>query len=99
MPYLTYALNEKGELVGVDCVPTGAKCNCFCPGCKERLLAKNKGVKRAHHFAHRGVECKSAYESMLHLLAKEKIRDAFLSAPEFWIKFNYTFASIFTINL
>lgn len=87
---LTYALNGTGQLVDVDDVPVGNKCGCFCPACKEPLIAKNQGIKRMHHFAHQsGTECDYAIESMLHLLAKEKIREAFLSKSKFWIEFEY----------
>ena len=87
---LTYALNEKGQLVGVNSVPAGNKCGCLCPACKEPLTAKNQGIKRTHHFAHQsGTECAYAVESMLHILAKEKIREAFLSKSGFWIDFEY----------
>lgn len=87
---LTYALDEKGQLVEVDNVPTGTKCGCSCPACKEPLIAKNQGTKRIHHFAHQsGTECEYAIESMLHILAKERIREAFLSKSEFWIEFDY----------
>ena len=87
---LTYALNATGQLVDVDKVPVGNKCGCFCPACKEPLIAKNQGRKRMHHFSHQsGTECDYAIESMLHLLAKERVREAFLSKPEFWIEFEY----------
>ncbi len=87
---LTYALNEIGQLVNVNNVPVGNKCGCFCPACKEPLIAKNQGIKRLHHFAHKsGTECGHAIESMLHILAKEKVREAFLSKSEFWIEFEH----------
>ena len=87
---LTYALDQTGQLVNVDDVPVGNRCGCFCPACKEPLIAKNQGTKRKHHFAHQsGTECEYAVESMLHILAKEKIREAFLSKSEFWIEFEY----------
>lgn len=87
---LKYAIDTTGKLIGVDDVPNGKKCGCFCPACKEPLMAKNQGNKRVHHFAHQsGTECAYAFESMLHLLAKEKIRDAFLLKNEFWIEFEY----------
>ena len=87
---LTYALDQTEQLVSVDNVPVGNKCGCFCPACNEPLIAKNQGTKRKHHFAHQsGTECEYAVESMLHILAKEKIREAFLSKPEFWIEFEY----------
>ena len=87
---LTYAIDKTGKLVGINDVPHGENCGCFCPACKAPLIAKNQGLKRMHHFAHcTGKECKYAFESMLHLLAKEKVREAFLSKSEFWIKFKY----------
>ncbi len=71
---LTYALNTKDELVDIDSVPNGNMCDCFCPYCKKPLNAKNGGQIREHHFAHQnGKECKGAYESALHLLAKDII--------------------------
>lgn len=70
--FLTYALNEKGALVHVDDVANGAKSACHCPHCNAPLHAKNGGELREHHFAHaHGKECEGAYESTLHLLAKE----------------------------
>lgn len=74
--FLTYALDLAGKLVHVDDVPTGNKCNCNCPHCNSPLYAKNKGQVRDHHFAHaHGHECEGAYESSLHLLAKEIIQE------------------------
>lgn len=76
--YLTYAPDSDGCLWDVDNVPNGNECGCFCPACREPLMAKNQGTQRMHHFAHQsGSECKFAYESMLHLLAKERIQEAF----------------------
>ena len=88
---LTYAISSEGKIVHVDEVPNGNKCECICPSCKEKLIAKNQGkTDRKHHFAHQsGMECDYAVESMLHLLAKEKIRKAFLERKEFWIEFEY----------
>lgn len=87
---LTYAIDTIGKLVNIEDVQVGNKCSCFCPACNEPLIAKNQGSKRMHHFAHQsGTECDYAYESMLHILAKEKIREAFISMSEFWIEFEY----------
>lgn len=73
--FLTYALDEGGALVHVDDVANGAKCACHCPHCEAPLYAKNAGQCREHHFAHaHGHECEGAYESQLHLLAKEVLQ-------------------------
>lgn len=88
--YLTYAIDRNGNLVHVDEVPNGNECGCKCPACNESLIAKNKGVYKRHHFAHRsGTECEFAYESMLHRLVKEKIIKAFLNKDKFLIEFEY----------
>lgn len=87
---LTYAIDSNGDLVRIDKVAKGLACNCYCPSCKEKLVAKNGGMKRNHHFAHAsGVDCEGAYETMLHKLAKLKIREAFYSKDKFNIKFEY----------
>lgn len=75
--FLTYALDESGALVHVNDVEKGLKCSCKCPHCDAPLYAKNAGLVREHHFAHaHGHECKGAYESQLHLLAKEVLQEA-----------------------
>ncbi len=75
--FLTFALDEGGALVHVDVVAKGMKCGCHCPHCGAPLYAKNAGQIREHHFAHaHGHECEGAYESSLHLLAKEVLQEA-----------------------
>ena len=87
---LTYAIANDGRIVNVDDVKTGQECCCICPACKEPMVAKNKGMVRVHHFAHQsGTECDLAYESMLHLLAKERVQNAFLNAERFYLDFEY----------
>ena len=74
--FLTYALNFDGNLVHIDSVANGIKCNCFCPHCKDKLCAKNGGEDREHHFAHvNKLDCEGAYETSLHLLAKEILQE------------------------
>lgn len=76
MALLTYALDESKTLVHVDNVPKGLKCRCLCPNCGAKLYAKNAGTIREHHFAHEhGAECEGAYESSMHLLAKEVLKE------------------------
>ena len=51
----------------------GLDCNCFCPECKHPLIAKNSSnnIKTAHFAHNSGKECEGAFETTLHLLAKE----------------------------
>lgn len=87
---LTYALDSSNKLKHIDAVENGMACGCVCPCCKEKLMAKNGGTKRMHHFAHAsGVDCEGAYETMLHLLAKERIQDAFMKNDTFNIEYAY----------
>jgi hypothetical protein len=70
---ITYALYQN-QLVHVDSVKNGKKCYCFCTACNQPLVAKNNGPKARyrHHFAHvSGIQCKEAYQTQLHYLAKE----------------------------
>lgn len=68
---LTWAIGPDGSPVHVDQVPNGISCNCTCPCCSERLLAKNGGNIYIHHFAHVSeIQCSGAVESALHMLAK-----------------------------
>ena len=76
MNKITYAINQNGELIYVDNVPNGSECHCVCPACHEKMVAKNNGKIRMHHFAHiSGTECVNGYETMKHLLAKEIITE------------------------
>ena len=69
--YLTYALKD-GELINIEEVDNGLDCGCVCPHCKTRLVARNKGIVKAHHFAHYNAEdCGKSYETSLHLLSKK----------------------------
>ena len=41
---------DTGEMVSVDEVERGLACNCKCPSCDGRLVARKADVN-AHHFA------------------------------------------------
>ena len=54
------------EVRHIDTVPSGLKCNCKCPKCGERLVAK-KGRIRQKHFSHpSGRNCTGNQETTLH---------------------------------
>ncbi|XZH79086.1 hypothetical protein ACSW8S_19645 (plasmid) [Clostridium perfringens] len=58
-------------LVHISEVEKGLDCGCSCPCCGSLLVAK-KGAKVSHHFTHYNRnECEGAYETILHMLAKE----------------------------
>lgn len=72
--FLTHALDSSNLPVHIDAVPTGSACQCHCPHCNAPLDAKNAGSIREHHFAHaHGHQCEGAYESQIHMLAKQVI--------------------------
>ena len=87
---LRYALQQSsGRMVFVDDVPTGKKCGCVCPECKQPLIARNskwgEAQKREHHFAHHGnLSCSGARMTALHLLAQQILeRDKTVMLPDY----------------
>lgn len=102
---LPYGLHVDGRMVSIVEVPSGLECQCRCPACGCRLVAK-KGGQIAHHFAHEvDPDCPTAYETMLHKLGKQMILDAggltipplvvqYLEferrvRPAFWVSFDH----------
>ena len=72
-----YGLSSQGipTHISTPGLARGLACNCTCPSCGENLIAK-LGQERAHHFAHAGQIaelCKYAYETELHIRAKNLI--------------------------
>ena len=66
---LPFAL-QNGKLVDILSVESGLACDCICPSCGQRLIAK-KGDFNQHHFAHHNnAECEGAVETALHIYAK-----------------------------
>ncbi|MBC8116162.1 MAG: hypothetical protein H7062_17385 [Candidatus Saccharimonas sp.] len=61
---------KNGQFVEVDEVERGLACGCICPGCGNRLEA-HKGEQRQYFQHDDGGECSHAYQTALHMLAKE----------------------------
>jgi len=75
---------KNGNLISIDEVDSGLKCDCFCPVCNSPLVAR-KGYERVHHFAHyNSSDCENYGESMLHLLAKKILEEnKYVIVPSF----------------
>lgn len=59
-----------------DIIPSenGLKCNCVCPNCREKLIAKTLGKKNKKCFSHIGnSNCVGSLETVMHKFAKEVI--------------------------
>ena len=75
MNKLYYGIKD-GKIVSIDDVCSGKSCGCTCPSCGEQLVAK-KGKINIHHFAHASQRnCEYGYESTLHLLAKDILKNS-----------------------
>lgn len=71
----SFALDKDNRIRSVDEVNRGLACECTCPQCGERVIAR-QGEIREWHFAHAsGADCEHAAESALHLAAKQLLID------------------------
>jgi hypothetical protein len=72
----------------------GAVCGCSCPGCWGALVS-NQGKKKRAYFSHLGTgDCPGGYESAVHLMAKQVIKDSlYLVVPEFTKVFRRTIST------
>lgn len=70
------ALDQNGQLITIENALRGLACNCICACCGEPVVAR-KGLIREHHFSHHSNKesCFINRESLLHLYAKEVIRN------------------------
>ena len=70
------ALDPYGHLITIENAMRGLACNCTCACCGEPVVAR-KGLIREHHFSHHSNKesCFIQRESLLHLYAKEVIRN------------------------
>jgi competence protein CoiA len=71
------ALDQKARLIDIGKASRGLACDCTCVSCGEPVIAR-KGLIREHHFAHYSSKlgCFIQRETLLHIYAKEVIRDA-----------------------
>lgn len=73
----SWAETAEGKMVHVDDVSRGIECNCYCPNCHERLLARH-GEINAHGFAHhsdqRSANLSNCYKVTMYKLAEHIIK-------------------------
>ncbi|MEZ6152349.1 MAG: hypothetical protein R3C09_19790 [Pirellulaceae bacterium] len=70
-----YGLRQ-GVIVTAEMVERGLACGCTCPDCGEQLIANHgSGVKQPYFSHESGSECTAAYETALHILAKEVLAE------------------------
>ena len=73
MALLKHGLDIDNEIVSINDVTSGLDCNCKCPSCGEKLVAKKGDIKQ-WHFAHNSNEsCEYAEQTAVHLIAKDII--------------------------
>lgn len=75
MPNVQLAWAIQGDQIKhVDEVENGIKCDCICPQCGDKLIARNMGQIKSSHFSHTSdTFCEGAAETALHLAAKDII--------------------------
>lgn len=66
---------KAGKLIHISEVENGLACDCICPECSAKFVAKNNPLNiTIPHFAHYNeTECKGGLESWIHSLAKDVI--------------------------
>lgn len=67
---IPFAIDSSGVIRSVREVPNGLACECRCPECNTRVIARNAGTKVMPHFAHESrAECWNALEAALWMMA------------------------------
>jgi len=95
MPKLIYGF-KNNKLHHIDSVSNGIDCDCLCPNCGDKLIAKQRKIYE-HHFAHESKECdiSIAQETSLHYMAKEILSDCkTIKLPKINVKDKYAFYTI-----
>ncbi len=71
---IPFGVGSDGHPKDVDEVQRGLACNCTCPACASKLVAR-QGEVRIHHFAHHSLnECRHALETSVYAMILELLR-------------------------
>ena len=73
---LPCGISKDGQVVYIEDAEKGLACECFCPGCKQSLVAK-KGPVKEYHFAHKSkdFDCEHGLQSALHYMLKDCVQE------------------------
>lgn len=72
----SFAMDKDGRIRSVEEVARGLSCECVCPTCGDKVIAR-QGEVREWHFAHvSGAECENAAEGALHRAAKQLLLES-----------------------
>ena len=87
----SFALDKDGRIRSVEEVARGLNCECVCPTCGDKVIAR-QGEVREWHFAHvSGAECENAAEGALHRAAKQLLlENGGMTIPEIRVKASVT---------
>ncbi|PSB85499.1 competence protein CoiA family protein [Photobacterium damselae] len=70
--HITRAINKHSkDIVCIEDVPSGLQDDIVCACCGVKLIANKGQIKRWHFSHYAGTDCEGAYETQLHLTAKE----------------------------
>ncbi|MEB3192181.1 MAG: competence protein CoiA family protein [Snowella sp.] len=83
MVKLMHGLTKDKILVSVknENIESGLRCQCFCPACGESLVAKKGKVINWHFARYSKIECEYAFETAIHYIAKDIIKEKGLCLP------------------
>ena len=97
-PVMTYALRDN-SLVHISEVESGLKCDCYCPACGSKLVARKGNIKVAHFAHHTKEECAHGYETSLHIAAKNiLVKHKELMLPALYLYFPLSFKNNVVIS-
>lgn len=75
-PQILVAKHKSGVMIDIAKAENGLSCECTCVCCGAPLVAK-QGPDKASHFAHESVsDCAGSLETLLHLAAKQIIKES-----------------------
>jgi hypothetical protein len=76
MTHISFGVHKSGRVIDAVEAARGLACECVCPACGSRLLARKGEVKVPHFAHHESTNCVGAAMTALHLAAQQLIVEA-----------------------